>query len=65
MAKGRAIAQSGQHDHRLRSGDSPQFINADKVFGTQDKLLRFLRQEEGVDVYLNLLTGKGGYMGRT
>jgi hypothetical protein len=43
----------------------PQFINADKVFGTQDKLLRFLRQEEGVDVYLNLLTGKGGYMGRT
>jgi hypothetical protein len=31
----------------------------------QDKSLRFLRHENGLDVYLNLLTGKEVYIGRT
>jgi len=33
--------------------------------GTKEKSLRFLRSENGVDVYLNLLTGKEVYVGRT
>jgi hypothetical protein len=31
----------------------------------QDKSLRFLRHENGMDVYLNFLTGKEVYIGRT
>jgi hypothetical protein len=31
----------------------------------EDKNLRFLRHEEGVDVYMNLSTGKEVYIGRT
>jgi hypothetical protein len=33
--------------------------------GHQDKSLKFLRREKGLDVYLNLLTGKEVYIGRT
>jgi hypothetical protein len=33
--------------------------------GTDQKSLRFLRHEQGLDVYLNLLTGKEVYIGRT
>ena len=32
--------------------------------GSEDKSLKFLRHEDGMDVYLNLLTGKEVYMGR-
>lgn len=37
------------------------FAPADHV----DKSLKFLRHEDGVDVYLNSLTGKEVYLGRT
>ncbi len=33
--------------------------------GTEHKSLRFLRHEQGLDVYLNLVTGKEVYVGRT
>jgi hypothetical protein len=33
--------------------------------GHDDKSLKFLRHEEGSDVYLNLMTGKEVYIGRT
>jgi hypothetical protein len=33
--------------------------------GAEDKSLRFLRHERGPNVYLNLLTGREVYMGRT
>jgi hypothetical protein len=33
--------------------------------GAEDKSLRFLRHEEGMDVFLNLVTGREVYMGRT
>jgi hypothetical protein len=33
--------------------------------GTEHKSLRFLRHERGLDVYLNLVTGKEVYIGRT
>jgi hypothetical protein len=33
--------------------------------GEEHKSLRFLRHERGIDVYLNLLTGKEVYIGRT
>jgi hypothetical protein len=32
--------------------------------GTEHKSLRFLRHEQGLDVYLNLVTGKEVYIGR-
>jgi hypothetical protein len=32
--------------------------------GKQDRSLKFLRHEKGVDVYLNVLTDKGVYIGR-
>jgi hypothetical protein len=32
---------------------------------TEQKSLRFLRHEQGLDVYLNLMTGKEVYVGRT
>lgn len=33
--------------------------------GAEDKSLRFLRHERGLDVYVNLLTGREVYIGRT
>jgi hypothetical protein len=30
-----------------------------------NKVLKYLRHENGIDVYLNLITGKGVYAGRT
>jgi hypothetical protein len=33
--------------------------------GGEQKSLRFLRREEGMDVYVNALTGKEVYVGRT
>jgi len=33
--------------------------------GEEQKSLRFLRHEQGLDVYLNTLTGKEVYIGRT
>jgi len=33
--------------------------------GQESKSLRFLRHENGLDVYLNVLTGKEVYVGRT
>ena len=33
--------------------------------GAEDKSLRFLRREHGLDVYFNLLTGREVYVGRT
>jgi hypothetical protein len=33
--------------------------------GAEDRSLRFLRHEDGVDVYMNLLTGKEVFVGRT
>jgi hypothetical protein len=33
--------------------------------GQQDKSLKFLRREDGLEVYLNILTGEEVYVGRT
>jgi hypothetical protein len=33
--------------------------------GKEEKSLRFLRHEQGLDVYLNMVTGKQVYIGRT
>jgi len=61
----------GSTSRQLMTPDGWQFERSlSKTFGfvptgEDDKNLRFLRQENGLDVYWNELTGKEVYVGRT